>query len=85
MMSGRDQPINTGRARAPVAKRSSFYLAMRILPPDQRQAMYAVYAFCRAVDDIADDEGPPAARLAMLDRWRTDIARLYARRGATGG
>ena len=84
MMSGRDQQINTGRARAPVAKRSSFYLAMRILPPDQRQAMYAVYAFCRAVDDIADDEGPPAARLAMLDRWRTDIARLYAGRGATG-
>ena len=64
-------------APAPVAKHSSFYLAMRILPPEQRQAMYAVYAFCRAVDDIADDGGPRAARLAMLDQWRTDIARLY--------
>jgi len=83
MMSGRDRQINTGTARTPVAKRSSFYLAMRILPPEQRQAMYAVYAFCRAVDDIADDEGPQDARFAMLDRWRTDIARLYAGRGAS--
>ena len=83
MMSGRDRQINTGTARAPVAKRSSFYLAMRILSPEQRQAMYAVYAFCRAVDDIADDEGPRDTRVAMLDRWRTDIARLYAGHGAT--
>jgi len=64
-------------ARAPVAKNSSFYLAMRILPPEQREAMYAVYAFCRAVDDIADDGGPRAGRLAMLDQWRADIACLY--------
>jgi phytoene/squalene synthetase len=82
-MSGFNRQINTATARAPVAKRCSFYLAMRILPPEQRQAMYAVYAFCRAVDDIADDEGPQGARLAMLDRWRADIARLYAGRGAT--
>lgn len=62
---------------APVARQSSFYLAMRILPPEQREAMYAVYAFCRAVDDIADIGGPRAARLLMLDRWRTDIAGFY--------
>ena len=69
-MRGLDRHIDTPTARAPVAKRSSFYLAMRILPPEQRQAMYAVYAFCRAVDDIADDEGPQGARLAMLDLLR---------------
>src|SRR5262249_61292766 len=62
---------------APVARHSSFYLAMRILPNEQRHAMYAIYAFCRAVDDIAADGGPRAARLAMLDQWRSDIARLY--------
>jgi squalene synthase HpnD len=67
----------------PVAKHSSFYLAMRILPHEQREAMYAVYAFCRAVDDIADDGGPRAARLAMLDHWRADIARLYDGSGPT--
>jgi presqualene diphosphate synthase len=70
-------------APAPVARRSSFYLAMRILPPEQRRAMYEVYAFCRAVDDIADDGGPRAARIAMLDRWRADLARLCAGQGTT--
>jgi presqualene diphosphate synthase len=58
---------------------SSFYSAMRILPKAEREAMYAVYAFCRAVDDIADDgEGPRAERLAALEAWRHDIASLYA-------
>jgi presqualene diphosphate synthase len=67
------------RSTSPVASRSSFYAAMRILPAPQRKAMYAVYAFCRAVDDIADDGGPRPERIAMLNRWRADIARLYAR------
>jgi squalene synthase HpnD len=57
---------------------SSFYLAMRILPRERREAMYAVYAFCRAVDDVADSEGPRDERLAALERWRADIDRLCA-------
>jgi presqualene diphosphate synthase len=57
---------------------SSFYSAMRILPKAEREGMYAIYAFCRAVDDIADDgEGPRAERLAALDAWRGDIASLF--------
>jgi len=60
------------------AARSSFYTGMRILPADQREAMFEVYAFCRAVDDIADDPGPRDARLAALERWRSDLAALYA-------
>jgi phytoene synthase len=60
---------------------SSFYLGMRMLPKAQREAMYAVYAFCRAVDDIADDQqGERPARAAALDRWRHDLAELYAGR-----
>ena len=52
---------------------------MRILPREQRDAMYAVYAFCRAVDDVADDRvGSRSERRAELDRWRADIAALYA-------
>src|SRR5262245_16829429 len=70
-------------APAPVVRHSSFYLAMRTPPQEQREAMYAVYAFCRAVDDIADDGDPRAARLAMLDQWRADIARLYDGGGPT--
>ena len=60
------------------ARKSSFYLAMRILPKAQRQAMYEVYAFCRLVDDIADEGGPRPLRHAALDRWRADIDSLYA-------
>jgi len=61
------------------ASGSSFYRAMGLLPKDARDAMYAIYAFCRAVDDIADD-GTRARteRSAQLDAWRRDIETLYA-------
>jgi len=62
----------------PPVKGSSFYLAMRILPRDRRDAMYAVYDFCRAVDDIADGRDPAPLRMAGLERWRADIAALFA-------
>jgi presqualene diphosphate synthase len=65
----------------PAAERasgSSFYRAMRILPRSQREAMFEIYAFCRAVDDIADDPGPREGRLAALQTWRSDIDTLYA-------
>jgi phytoene synthase len=62
---------------AAVTSSSSFYLAMRILPVAQRDAMYQVYAFCRAVDDIADSPAPRAERSAGLARWREDIDACY--------
>lgn len=63
---------------AAVTSGSSFYLAMRILPAAQRDAMYQVYAFCRAVDDIADSDLPRDERAAGLDRWRADIDACFA-------
>ncbi len=63
-----------------VATKSSFYLAMRVLEPERRDAMYAIYAFCRAVDDIADEDGDRAARARLLDQWRHDLDDLYAGR-----
>jgi len=56
---------------------TSFYHGMRVLPPDRRHAMYAIYAFCRVVDDIADDEIPLADKLPQLAQWRARIAALY--------
>src|SRR5271169_300851 len=56
---------------------SSFYAAMRILPHDQREAMFQIYSFCRQVDDIADSDGPRQERLAALQQWREDIDALY--------
>lgn len=55
---------------------SNFYYAFMLLPLERRQALYAVYAFCRFVDDIADDA---AARdpAVMLARWRQELDRVY--------
>lgn len=68
-------------APAQQAAGSSFYAGMRVLPKAEREAMYAVYGFCRIVDDIADDQqGDRATRAAALDRWRDDLDALYAGR-----
>jgi phytoene synthase len=71
-------PIDLEALWAKVRK-SSFYAAMKSMPPAERGAMFAIYAFCRAVDDIADDQrGERVERTAALDAWRGDIERLYA-------
>ena len=57
---------------------TSFYWAMRLLPKQRRNAMYAVYAFCREVDDIADGERPVDHKIAALAAWREEIDALYA-------
>src|SRR4051794_30399508 len=59
------------------ASGSSFYAAMRILPREQREAMFQIYSFCRQIDDIADSDGPRPERLSALQQWREDIERLY--------
>lgn len=67
------------RADASVSARgSSFNAAMRILPRPRREAMFEIYSFCRAVDDIADEAGPRQARKDALTKWRSDIDALYA-------
>ena len=53
---------------------SSFYWAMRLLDAEKRRAMYAVYAFCREVDDIADGQDPETKKLEELNKWRREIA-----------
>ena len=61
------------------ASTSSFYLAMRLMPAEERDAMFAIYAFCRKVDDIADDGvGTRAERHEKLEQWRKDLRALYA-------
>ena len=83
-MSATATPIPDQDAAAPAlpAAGSSFYTAMRLLPKERREAMYAVYAFCRSVADVADDGGTRAVRQVELDRWRADIDALYAGRPA---
>jgi phytoene synthase len=57
--------------------RSNFYYAFLTLPRRRRDALYAVYAFCRTVDDVADLGSDPAAQRAGLDAWRRDVARCF--------
>lgn len=60
------------------ASGSSFYLAMRLMPKRERDAMFAIYAFCRKVDDIADDGlGTRPERHEKLEAWRYDLDALY--------
>lgn len=59
------------------ASGTSFLSAMKILPEDRRIAMYAVYAFCREVDDIADDPAPASEKIGRLKTWRKEIDRVY--------
>jgi phytoene synthase len=67
------------RAVQQKASGSSFYSAMRLMPKPEREAMFAIYAFCRAVDDIADDGvGTRPERHDALTAWRRDLDALYA-------
>jgi len=74
---------NIGAPAAKAVKKkasgSSFYIAMRLMPAEERDAMFAIYAFCRKVDDIADDGvGTRAERHQKLEQWRDDLRALYA-------
>jgi phytoene synthase len=57
---------------------SSFYYSFLFLPPEQRHAIMALYAFCREVDDVVDECSDPALAQTTLQWWREEIARLYA-------
>src|SRR5207249_1629804 len=69
--------VETIRRRVEAAG-TSFYWAMRLLPHHRRNGMYALYAFCRDVDDIADGERSVEHKLSALGAWRDEIDALYA-------
>ena len=60
------------------ASGSSFYYSFVFLEPAKRQAITALYAFCREVDDIVDECADPHLARTKLAWWRTEIAHLYA-------
>ncbi|MBF0183525.1 MAG: presqualene diphosphate synthase HpnD [Magnetococcales bacterium] len=57
---------------------SSFFLPFFFLPPPRRGAMYAVYAFCREVDDLVDSGLPVAEAAARLHEWRHRLQQAFA-------
>jgi phytoene synthase len=60
------------------AAESSFFWAMQLVPLQRREAMHAVYAFCREVDDIADSDASRSLKQILLANWRSEIALLFA-------
>jgi phytoene synthase len=59
------------------ASGSSFHQAFRLLPPERRRSLEALYAYCRVVDDATDDGGDAQAAVAF---WREELARVLAGR-----
>lgn len=58
--------------------KSNLAFALNILPRDRRQDMVVFYAFCRTMDDLADDPGIPAAeRARQLDAWKSGLTRGF--------
>jgi phytoene synthase len=53
-----------------------FSVGFRFLPPPKRNAIYAVYAFCRYADDIVD-ETQPTAPAVLLQAWEAELDRCY--------
>lgn len=73
--------MKTAGARA--EKKSSFFLGFLALARAKREALSAVYAYCRCIDDIVDSGGVPRDEArAQLEFWREEVDRLYAGRPA---
>ena len=56
---------------------SSFYWGMRCLPEFKRRAMFSIYAFCRVVDDIADEKSTKLSKKKQISLWVNKIHNLY--------
>jgi squalene synthase HpnC/squalene synthase HpnD len=62
------------------AARSNFYYAFFLLPKAKQDALVALYAFMRLVDDVADEAGDLAAKQRGLARWRAALDQAITRR-----
>jgi len=60
------------------ASGSSFYYSFLFLPAERRRAITALYAFCREVDDIADEVKDVEVARTKLAWWRTEVANLFS-------
>jgi phytoene synthase len=57
--------------------KSNFYYAFLFLPRERREALEAVYSYCRLVDDVVDEEAPAATKLEGITRWRRELDAVY--------
>src|SRR3954469_20231783 len=56
---------------------SNFYYAFLFLPRERREALEAVYAYCRLVDDVVDEDAPVDKKLAGIEHWRHELDAVF--------
>jgi 15-cis-phytoene synthase len=56
---------------------SSFYYSFLFLPPEQRRAITALYAFCREVDDVVDECSDPGVARTKLAWWSQEVVNVF--------
>ena len=78
LLEDRQQEARDHAKRVVEESGTSFGPGMRILSKERREAMYAVYAFCREIDDIADEAGSREEKMAALESWREEIDCIYS-------
>lgn len=57
--------------------KSNFYYAFLFLPRERREALEAVYAYCRLVDDVVDEDAPAAKKLEGIEHWRRELDAVF--------
>ena len=60
-----------------MTRKTSFYYSFLVLPAAERQAITAVFDFCRAVDDAVDLEPDAHLAMAALEKWRREVASVF--------
>ena len=56
---------------------SSFFWGMNVLDPERKRAMFSIYAFCRIVDDIADEIKNKSLKIEKLKSWKKKINNIF--------
>jgi phytoene synthase len=74
------QPLLASLAAADITtqSRSNFFLAFRVMPKARRDAIYAVYAYCRLIDDIVDSDAPVESKEAALAAWEKELLTAFS-------
>lgn len=56
---------------------SNFYYSFLLLPRAKREAMFAIYAFCKYTDDLVDEDQHDQDKFELLNEWRAEVEQLY--------
>ncbi len=64
-------------AEVTTQSRSNFFFAFLFMPKERRQAIYAVYAYCRVIDDIVDSDDPVDRKEAALVAWEDELRAAF--------